>query len=193
MRWHLDEVFVKIKGHTHYIRHSPCLSERRCALDLAFSDRLTYCRKQGFRTPKTSIVFRALEDIGTGNFKMAEGMGFEPTTPFGEHAFQACALNRSATPPAGGGSLTQPAGAGARRDGMKVANHSSKGGAHCVLFAGHLCAKRRLQAFGANPLRNRIIPVVIFLSESVDRAQAPAYNPASAARGQPRRRGFWTL
>ena len=61
-----------------------------------------------------------------------------------------------------------------------------------MLFAGHLCAGRRLRVFGTNPLRNRIIPVVIFLSESVDRAQGPAYNPASAARGQPRRRGYWT-
>ena len=31
---------------------------------------------------------------------MAEGQGFEPWTPFGEHAFQACALNHSAIPPA---------------------------------------------------------------------------------------------
>ncbi len=32
---------------------------------------------------------------------MAEGGGFEPPTPFGEHAFQACALSRSAIPPPG--------------------------------------------------------------------------------------------
>ncbi len=30
---------------------------------------------------------------------MAEGKGFEPSIPFGKHAFQACALNHSATPP----------------------------------------------------------------------------------------------
>jgi hypothetical protein len=30
---------------------------------------------------------------------LAEGVGFEPTTPFGEHALQACALSRSAIPP----------------------------------------------------------------------------------------------
>ena len=30
---------------------------------------------------------------------MAEGAGFEPATPFGEHAFQACALSHSAIPP----------------------------------------------------------------------------------------------
>lgn len=31
--------------------------------------------------------------------RLAEGVGFEPTTPFGEHALQACALDRSAIPP----------------------------------------------------------------------------------------------
>jgi hypothetical protein len=29
----------------------------------------------------------------------AEGEGFEPSVPFGTHAFQACALDRYATPP----------------------------------------------------------------------------------------------
>ncbi len=31
---------------------------------------------------------------------MAEGGGFEPPRAFTQHAFQACALNRSAIPPA---------------------------------------------------------------------------------------------
>ena len=30
---------------------------------------------------------------------VAEGAGFEPALPFGKHAFQACALSHSATPP----------------------------------------------------------------------------------------------
>ena len=30
---------------------------------------------------------------------LAEGAGFEPALPFGKHAFQACALSHSATPP----------------------------------------------------------------------------------------------
>ena len=65
---------------------SPCnlwnsgqLADRRCALNLAFSDRLTYCRKEGFRTPQTSFIFKALEGIGTGNFRMADREGFEPS------------------------------------------------------------------------------------------------------------------
>ena len=105
------------------------------------------------------------ESVGKGRNAvdwLAEGMGFEPTTPFGEHAFQACALNRSATPPAGGGSHTQGAGAGARRD-----RPMGWIGAHCVLFAGLPCAGHRLRKSKANPLRNRMIPGFILLSESV--------------------------
>ena len=56
------------------------LADRRCALNLVFSDRLTYCRNQGFQTPKTSIIFKALEEIGTGNFSMAEGASFRLTS-----------------------------------------------------------------------------------------------------------------
>ena len=52
--------------------HSGHLANRRCALNLVFSDRLTYCRNEGFRTPKTSFVFKALEGISNGNFSMAE-------------------------------------------------------------------------------------------------------------------------
>ena len=61
--------------------HSGRLADRRCALNLLFSDRLTYCRKEGFRTPQTSFIFKALEGIGTGNFRMAEREGFEPSVP----------------------------------------------------------------------------------------------------------------
>ena len=41
---------------------------------------------------------------------MAEGAGFEPATPFGEHAFQACALNHSAIPPWKGGTCNPTRG-----------------------------------------------------------------------------------
>ena len=39
---------------------------------------------------------------------MAEGAGFEPALPFGKHAFQACALSHSATPPIFFGRLPNP-------------------------------------------------------------------------------------
>lgn len=52
---------------------------QRLVLKLAFSDRLPYCRKSGFRTPDLSLPFKAL----TGEFalkcSMAEAVGFEPT------------------------------------------------------------------------------------------------------------------
>ena len=43
------------------------LADKRTVLKLTFSEPLTYHRIQGFRTPKTSIIFKALEGISTGN------------------------------------------------------------------------------------------------------------------------------
>ena len=54
------------------------LEHKRTVLKLAFSDRLSYSRKTGFQTPKTSCVFSMLEGLSTGNFEMAEREGFEP-------------------------------------------------------------------------------------------------------------------
>ena len=36
------------------------LEDKRTVLKLAFEDRLTYCRKSGLRTPKTSLPFNML-------------------------------------------------------------------------------------------------------------------------------------
>lgn len=75
---------------------------RRIVLKLVFAEHLAYCRNEGFRTPKTTLPFKVLAAIqgpGMDQFAMAEGGGFEPPTPFGEHAFQACALSHSAIPP----------------------------------------------------------------------------------------------
>ena len=65
---------------------SPCnlwdsgrLEDRQTVLKLAFDQRLTYRRKTGFRTPKTSMIFKTLEEIGPGKAVMAEGEGFEPS------------------------------------------------------------------------------------------------------------------
>ena len=55
----------------------------RCSvlLKLAFTDKLAYCRNEGFRTPQVAVPFRIL-----GNFaqkdKLAERKGFEPSIPF---------------------------------------------------------------------------------------------------------------
>ncbi len=48
------------------------LEERQTVTRLVFADRLTYARNEGFRTPQTSSIFKALEGFKGGNFKMAE-------------------------------------------------------------------------------------------------------------------------
>ena len=55
------------------------IARRQTVLKLTFEDRLVYARNEGFRTPKTSMVFRALRQICVPDSVVAEGMGFEPT------------------------------------------------------------------------------------------------------------------
>ncbi len=54
------------------------LSHKRTVLKMVFSDRLTYCRKTGFQTPKTSCIFKALQPKNNGESQMADRAGFEP-------------------------------------------------------------------------------------------------------------------
>ena len=42
------------------------LEDKRTVLKLAFDERLAYCRKQGLRTPKTTLPFNILGDINIG-------------------------------------------------------------------------------------------------------------------------------
>ena len=56
------------------------LSLRRTVLRLAFSERITYCRKTGLRTPKTALPFRLLDGFSMCQMKMARSRGFEPLT-----------------------------------------------------------------------------------------------------------------
>lgn len=51
---------------------------QRVVLRLAFSERLAYCRKEGFRTPELSLPFKALGMDFSRCCGMAEGGGFEP-------------------------------------------------------------------------------------------------------------------
>ncbi len=57
------------------------LEDKRIALRLTFSDRLAYCRNQGFRTPKISLPFKVLGSICGQKSNMAHRGGFEPPTP----------------------------------------------------------------------------------------------------------------
>ncbi|MXP26088.1 hypothetical protein GRI39_08570 [Altererythrobacter indicus] len=54
---------------------------RRTTLRLLFSGHLVYCRNEGFRTPETSNVFKALGEFSVSGKAMAETEGFEPSVP----------------------------------------------------------------------------------------------------------------
>jgi site-specific DNA recombinase len=57
---------------------SPCLEDRRTVLKLAFADRISYARNQGFRTPNFSFPFKVLADVSAGQIVVASPRGFEP-------------------------------------------------------------------------------------------------------------------
>ena len=44
--------------------------DKRAVLKLVFAERLPYHRNEGYRTAKTSLPFKALEDIHMGKFEM---------------------------------------------------------------------------------------------------------------------------
>lgn len=51
-------------------------------LKLAFADRLSYSRSEGFRTANLALSFKALANFSSSETKMARPAGFEPTTPW---------------------------------------------------------------------------------------------------------------
>ena len=53
---------------------------QRLVLKLAFSERLPYCRQNGFRTPKMALPFNMLDGFERGNFAMARPGRFELPT-----------------------------------------------------------------------------------------------------------------
>ncbi len=48
--------------------------------ELTFADRLAYVLGEGFRTPETTLPFKALGSFCGGENKMARPTGFEPVT-----------------------------------------------------------------------------------------------------------------
>ncbi len=63
---------------------------------LAFAERINYCRKTGFRTPKTNLPFQVLAGFTGHNCEMAERQGFEPWERL--HAQRFSRPPRSTTP-----------------------------------------------------------------------------------------------
>ena len=59
------------------------LEHKKAVLKLAFADRLTYVRNEGFRTPNLAIPFKGLADFRGAKSKMARPERFElPATWF---------------------------------------------------------------------------------------------------------------
>ena len=78
-----DEMFelaFKFLSNPWKLWESDRLEDKKTVLKLAFSHRLPYHRKEGFRTPKTSIPFKVLGDVRLGKCEMARPGGFEPPT-----------------------------------------------------------------------------------------------------------------
>ena len=59
---------------------SGAMDHRRLVLKLAFAERLPYVRNQGYRTPRTTLPFKAFRGDCMGNFKMVPPHGLEPRT-----------------------------------------------------------------------------------------------------------------
>ena len=54
------------------------MADRHAVMKLTFADRLAYIRGEGFRTPETTLPFKALGGFSGGENKMAPRRGFEP-------------------------------------------------------------------------------------------------------------------
>src|SRR5690606_21166464 len=57
------------------------LEHKKAVLKLAFADRLTYVRNEGFRTPDLALPFKVLADLKSSKSKMARPERFELPTP----------------------------------------------------------------------------------------------------------------
>ena len=64
----------------HRIWAKGTFQEKRTVLKLTFLDNLAYSRKTGYRTPKISIPFKALDDFSNLKSRMVEPRGVEPLT-----------------------------------------------------------------------------------------------------------------
>ncbi|MEM6413529.1 MAG: recombinase family protein [Pseudomonadota bacterium] len=75
------ELSMAFLSNPWFIWENGGIEHRQTVLKLAFEDNLAYCRENGFRTPKISMPFKALEDICSGKMEMAHRGRFELPTP----------------------------------------------------------------------------------------------------------------
>ena len=55
-------------------------ADKRIVLKLTFADRLSYARGEGYRTPKTTLPFKVLGDVLSGESRLVGPEGLEPPT-----------------------------------------------------------------------------------------------------------------
>jgi site-specific DNA recombinase len=76
----LFELTLIFLSNPQKIWQSGQLEHKRAVLKLAFTDRITYCRKNGLQTPKTSLPFKVLSGFCGSENKMVGWAGIEPAT-----------------------------------------------------------------------------------------------------------------
>lgn len=84
---------------------NPCIlwnserfEDKRAVLKLAFASKLAYSRNEGFRTPETTLPFKALGGIQLLQNKMAERQGFEPWDGLTRRRFSKPVLSATQSP-----------------------------------------------------------------------------------------------
>ncbi|MGJ8629104.1 MAG: recombinase family protein [Sulfitobacter sp.] len=75
------ELSLKFLSSPWKIWESGNITLRRTVLRLVFTERLAYCRNEGYRTPKTTLPFKALAELKQGKREVVHPRGFEPLTP----------------------------------------------------------------------------------------------------------------
>ncbi|MCB9942438.1 MAG: recombinase family protein [Geminicoccaceae bacterium] len=74
------ELSLKFLANPWNLWRSGRITLQRTVLRLAFSERISYSRNEGYRTPKTTLPFKTLADFSGGNGMMVEPKGVEPST-----------------------------------------------------------------------------------------------------------------
>ena len=69
---------ITFLGNPLKLWESECLEQRRMLLRMAFTDKITYDRNQGFRTAAMSQPFSLLEELKGGEYEMVVPSGLEP-------------------------------------------------------------------------------------------------------------------
>ncbi len=75
----LFELAIRFLANPWNLWRSGKMEHRNMVLRLTFAERLYYCAKDGFRTPKTTFPFSILSDLRAAFEQMADGVRFELT------------------------------------------------------------------------------------------------------------------